>query len=402
MPTPLELTQQLLDISVTERGQFRSCRRRWWYGVIENLQPRLSDDFALQFGTGIHDALEAFYKEPTLPRAKRAERAVKAFEAWSKREKDLAIDNDAFERVLEHEELGYHMLLGHFDYDQVAPVQLGKPLAVEGIPLPGSRLKPKRPTGYPKAAEVVRHESGRLLVPIVDPDTKEPLVDPDLGTVVFLSMRMDLISQRDSPKKGIWITDHKTATSAPSDKGIDFDDQVTGYCYGAWRWLGQIPRGVVYNSLIKQIPKEPRMVQSKRKSEGLVLSYAKDQLTTPDMYRQALIDNGLMKRGKVISEDHALCLGALLARGWDPFFRRYEVMRNAHELESFERHLVNEYRDMVAAWQDPALRYPNRSTWTCPRCPVNKICLAIEDGSDAEFVIEHQFVVGPDRKAAER
>jgi hypothetical protein len=401
LPTPLELTQQLLDISVTERGQFRTCRRRWWYSVIENLQPRLSDDFALQFGTGIHDALEAFYRSRS-SRPRRVEASIEAFEAWSKREKEAAIDNDAFERVLEYEELGHHMLLGYFNYDKVAPVQLGKPLAVEGIALPGSQLKPKLPAGYPKAAAVVRHESGRLLVPVVDPDTKQPLNDPDLNRPVFLSMRLDLITQRESPKKGIWITDHKTASSAPSDKGIDYDDQITGYCYGTWRWLGQIPRGVVYNSLIKQIPKEPRMVQGKRKDEGLVLSTAKDQLTTPDLYQAALIEQGLMKRGRILSEEHALCMGALLARGWDPFFRRYEVMRNAHELESFEHHLVNEYRDMVEAYDDPAKRYPNRSTWTCPRCPVNKICLAIEDGSDAEFVIDHQFVVGPDRKAAER
>lgn len=406
MTTPLELTQQLRDISVTERGQFRSCRRRWWFNVIENLQPKLSDDMALVFGTGIHRALEAFYKTRG-SLAKRQAAALAAFHAWGQEQRKLAPDNDAFTAVLEHEQLGEAMLNGYFEYDRLAPVKLGKVVAVEGNVTAPSLVKPKPPAGYPPEARVIRHESGRLLVPIVDPDTKRPIRDPDTGELIFLTMRMDLISQRATPKTGLWITDSKTAGSAPSDHGIDFDDQVTGYCYGAWRWLAQIPRGVVYNSLIKQAPKEPRLVNPQKKehrkfanAEGLVLSTAKDQLTTPNMYREALIKHGIQVRGRILSEDHAACLGALLTRGWDPFFRRYEVTRNEHELASFERHLVNEYDDMLAAWRDPARRYPNRSTWWCSRCPVNKICLAIEDGSDVDYVIDNQYVVGPDRKAA--
>jgi hypothetical protein len=157
-----------------------------------------------------------------------------------------------------------------------------------------------------------------------------------------------------------------------------------------------IPRGVIFNHLIKQAGKEPRILQNG------TLSTAKDQLTTPILYRAAMVDQGLIKGGKIISEPHELALGALKARGWDPFFRRSEVMRNAYELEGFERHLYYEYDDMLNAFEDENLRYPNRSTWWCPQCPVNKLCLAIEDGSDAEFLIATQYAVGPDRKAATR
>lgn len=401
--TPLDRTQALLDVSVTERATFRSCRRRWHLTTIENLQPKQADQFALNFGTGIHEALETFYAGRGA-RATRIKNAYKVFDAWGKVEREAAIDNDAFQIVREHEALGAGMLEQYFTYDEVASVQLGTPVAVEGK-FKTTAYKPKRPAGYPKSAEVIL-DNGRLLCPIVHPDTKEPLVGPD-GRTPYLTARIDLLTERKTPKSGLWVADHKTATSAPADKGIDYDDQITGYCYVVWRWLDKIPRGVVYNVLIKNVPKEPRLVQPQKKefkqwanADGLVLSTAKDQLTTPNMYRAALKEQGLMRGNRVMSDAHAECLGALIARGWDPFFRRYEVMRNAHELNSFEGHLVQEYDDMFEAYELPEKRYPNRSTWHCPGCPVNKICLAQEDGSDVECIIDNQYVPGPDRKAA--
>src|SRR4051794_37822026 len=59
---PLDLTTTVRDISVTERGSFRSCRRRWYLETIENLEPRGSLQWNLEFGTGIHRGLENFYK----------------------------------------------------------------------------------------------------------------------------------------------------------------------------------------------------------------------------------------------------------------------------------------------------------------------------------------------------
>lgn len=401
--SPLDLTRDLRDVSVTERGQFRSCRRRWWLGTIHNLVPKTSDDEALRFGSGIHEALEAFFGTRGAL-AKREAAARKAWRRWVAHEKERAPDNESFERVIELDTLGASMLEQYFIYDKVAPVQLGKVLAVEGEFLVPA-LKPKQPAGYPPEAMPVWHTSGRLLVPIVDPDTKEPIRRN--GELVYLTMRLDMLTERKTPKAGIWIDDHKTSGSSPSDRGIDFDDQITGYTYGVWRWLAKLPRGVVFDYLIKEIPKAPRMVQPRSKdlaryanSDGLIVSTAKDQLTTPDMYREALKREGLMRNGRVLTTAHSECLGALLARGWDPFFRRYEVMRNEAEILNFERHLVQEHDDMTIAAEDPGKRYPNRSTWHCPSCPVRALCLAIEDGSDADFIAETQFIEGPDRKVA--
>lgn len=394
----LEATKLLLDVSVTERMEFKTCRRRWWFTTIENLEPKLSEDLAFEFGGAMHRALEAFYST-----RRKGVNKDKAYAELDKSFKALKAeaDNDlVWKTVVEHETLGHEMLRHYLEYDSVARVKLGDVIAVEGKVLQGAGVKPSPPEGYGPATRVRRHESGRLLVPIVHPVTKEPLVEENTKEIPYLTGRIDLLTERKTPHRGLWITDHKTAASAPNDKGLDFDDQVTGYCYVVWRWTGVIPRGVIYNVLVKKTPKEPRIVQSKVKGEELTVSTAKDQLTLPRLYRDALKEYKLITPGgRIPSEAHAQCMAALLERGWDPFFKRMEVTRNEHQMQSYEERLYTEYEDMLEAHDFEAKRYPSPSTRLCPYCPVRSICLAIEDGSDFEDVIEFQFKPKKDRKA---
>lgn len=390
MTTPLELTQQALDVSVTECNTFRTCRRRWHLTTIENLEPKIPT-WAFEFGTGIHRALEAMAK------GRKPKTIHKTFENWYKEVAERIGDLPAElqDELFDLRNLGHGMLDNYFKFDEVCPIELGTPMAVEGLVLPKFKdvLQPEVPPlgDYPPGARVTRHPSGRLLVPIVDPHTKNVLEN---GAV--LSARIDLLTERATPQKGLWVVDRKTATKAPNDKGLDFDDQLTGYCYTVWRWLGVIPRGAMYDVLIKQEPKAPRIVK-----KGTELSAAKDQLTTPDMYRAALKEFGLLLPGSgdVATEQHAACLEALLARGWDPFFRRFEALRSEYELFDFEQRLFDEYSDMENALMIEEKRYPNPSTFLCPNCPVGSICRAMMDGSDPDAIIEGQFQEAPDRKA---
>lgn len=365
--------------------------------TLKNLVPK-RPTIALDFGTGMHEALEAYYLG-----AGEGEHDLNAahlaLDKWDARQIAKLDDGDfppeVYEEQIEHFDLGHAMLENYVRFDKAAKVQLGDVLAVEGQPV--GEPSWKAPSGYPPP---VLHESGRLLVPIVDPHTGEALPRGPM-----LSMRIDLLTQRKTPKKGLWVVDHKTSGSQPQDRGWDFDDQVTGYCYGVWRYTGIIPRGVVANFLIKDVPKPPRMVRRRgsKDPEDTVLSTAKDQLTTPDMYRAALKDEGLIMpgSGRVATDEHAACMEALLERGWDPFFRRFEPTRNEHELMAFERRLYAEYHDMCEASDEGDLRmYPNLDSRICTYCPVNRICHAMEDGSDWEGVIETEYMQGEDRKAA--
>lgn len=394
---PQEATRDLLDVSVTERGTFRSCRRRWYYEVIENLDRKGSPTWHFPFGTMIHSALEHYYLH----------------DGWGPNPDDWIFDhlenwvnemierydpqNEEYQELLDMSDLGEDMLKLYPEYERTATVPMGEVLAVEGQWVNDPQFAAVGPDGYPAEARVHIAPGGRFMVPIVHPKTKKPLVRHDAQGNPFtpcLTARIDLLLSRATPKRGLWIGDHKTTGSTPNDRGLDFDDQITGYCYVVYRWIGQIVRGVLFNYLVKQVPKEPRMTQSG-------LSGARDQLTTPDMYRQALQDNGLMVGGRITSERHADCLNALLARGWDPFFKRFEVTRNAKQLRNFERRLYEEYEDMQVALGSLSGEklYPNPSAFQCPRCAVREICQAHEDGSDVFSVIEGLFVPGEDRKA---
>lgn len=381
-----------IDVSVTELMQFRSCRRRWHLQAVERYEPN-APAYALEFGIGMHRALEYFYANK-----RDLAGAHGVLMEWHNTLDGDAITINDVEALNEFDrlhELGHTMLDNYVKFDEMAHVPLGRILAVEGVPLRGhvTRLKTMAQDaaqGVPRGARVQRHPTGRMLVPILDPATRKPLP----GTPM-LSARLDLLTERKTPALGLWVVDHKTLGQAPSDRGLDFDDQVTGYDYVVWRWLGVIPRGTIYNALIKEEPKPPRILQNG------TLSTAKDQLTTPDLYREALKEHGLMGRSskRIESEKHAACLDALLARGWDPFFMRHEPTRNEEELLAYEMHLFDAYKDLQLAMDDPKFQYPNKSIYNCPGCPVNKLCLAMEDGSDVDYVAETQYRIGRDRKA---
>lgn len=402
--TPLELTKSLRDVSVTERGAFRTCRRRWHLETVDNLTPK-APTWALVFGTAVHSALEALYLD-RYRFGKHRDSAIALAESeiskWHKEtlkktKKDLGslCTSEVVDEIHRLRDLGIGMINNYISYDKVKG-EKWKVRAVEGAGI--EKLIKSQPKGYPEEAEVQLAESGRFLVPVVAPDTKKVVLaieedGTEMGPV-FLTARLDLIVERPKPYKGLWVVDHKTAAQSPSDRGIDFDDQITGYCYVMWRLTGIIPRGIIYNVLVKKEPVPPKMIGK----EGKELSADKSQTCLPSAYKEKLLELGLMKRNRVTSEKHAACYAALLQKGWDPFFRRFEVSRNEQELLNFERRLYEEYADMEEAHFENKL-YPNPSTMLCPQCPVSPICQAMEDGSDYEHIIQTRFMEAEDRKA---
>lgn len=395
---PLDLTRSARDISVTERGSFRSCRRRWRLETIDNLAPT-APAWAFEFGTGIHAALETYYEIAAgwNRKAKRVKDPIdlvhSVFEKWYHEiDHEQAIllgglyTDAAKDELWDMRNLGMTMLTNYAEFSSDrAESDPWEIVAIEGRG--ASKLGKGNP--YGKAAQAIIRE-GRVLVPIVDPTTKRPLTG-----VPYLSGRIDLIVRR---RGKLWVVDHKTTATQPNDRGIDFEDQITGYSYIVWRLTGVLVRGTMFNYLVKQIPKEPRRINP-TKDNPTGLSTAKDQLCLARDYRKALIDGGIMVRGNIASPKHADCYSALLATGWDPYFKRFEVQRNMHEIQSFERRLYQEYHDMREVYGDEERAYPNPSVWHCPSCPVAPICQAMEDGSDVEGIIESRYMQAPDRKS---
>ena len=409
----MERTQNVLDISATERDTFKRCRRKWEFEVLENIAPVTPPDFNLEFGSGIHRSLEAYYiavtNIPLLPDTDETyetplKHALSNWNQWYKEtDKKYAEDKNletatkeiALDNLVELAELGEEMLRG---YDRFSEENDDFTVhAIEGLQTPAGKSwlqkhNDEREFVSEHSQLGVKYDSNsrRLLVPIIDPNTKGPAK----GNPV-LSARIDLLVLRTDPGfKGLWIYDHKSEGSQPSDRGLDFDDQATTYCYAVYRWLGIIPRGICFNYLMKRAPKEPRELKNGD------LSTAKDQLTTADKYRKELLDRGLMlKDGRIKDHKHQEAYEALLSHGWDRFFVRHYVNRNAHELMSFEERLFEEWQDMQDCWTGDASLYPSPSRYWCPNCSVAPICQAIEDGSDWEAIIDNRYMDKPDRKA---
>jgi len=383
--------------------------------VIENLTPK-SPQWALEFGTGVHAALEGLYncvslykqgvkfdwgEDPLVDAIAELEGWHREVEAHQAKELGPLFNEVAKQDLYELLNLGKQMLINYVDF--AADKHLSDPweiIAVEGKDADGKTIRPETfgefgdPPYGANAHPFIRE--GRILCPIVNPRTGRCLPGRP-----FLSGRLDLIVRRKKRNNTLWVVDHKTTATSPNDRGLDFDDQVTGYSYLLWRLTGVIPRGTIFNYLVKQVPKPPRIVSVTAKNPDGQLSTAKDQLCLARDYREAMISRGILRKGRVDSEKHAECYNALLATGWDPYFKRFEPQRNEHEVLSFEERLFEEYKDMrhVYGYRNAGAAYPNPSTWWCPSCSVGPICQAMEDGSDVEGIIENRFMLAPDRKA---
>lgn len=341
--------------SVTERASFRTCRRSWYLEVIAHLQHKDQVQWNLIFGECIHSALEYYYRG----NKRDLKAALRAFKrAWTKEDDRLRELYSALyhygisEEWENYKSKGELMLEYYHTYDQQAAFD------------------------WDRVIQVVNVES-RLWADILDLDGNHQEGLP------LLSGRPDLIVERSD---GIWIVDHKTAASPYDARALDIDDQLTGLCYLWWRNTGQVPRGAIYNGLIKDPPKPPRLI-----SEGTKLSQDKSQRTTYDLYLKAIQENGFERA------DYTEMLEYLHEKGWNQFFVRDGLEFNMEQLESFEKRLYYETEDMKRCVEEPVWAYPNPTQRTCPGCPMIALCQTMEEQGNEEYLREQMYEIAEPR-----
>lgn len=337
--------------TVTERGSFRSCRRQWYLEVVERLAHKDRVPWHFIFGDAIHSALEIYYKD----NKRNLSSALRRFKREWVKQMDLLMDeygglwSNLEPEWAEYLEKGQAMLNYYNIYDRQAEFDWDKVLAV--------------------------NIEQRAFVPLLD------LAGSPLAGNPLLSGKLDLVVER---KDGVWIIDHKTAATAYDARALDVDDQLTGYCYIWWRISGEVPRGAIYNALIKDPPRPPREL----KSGGL--STDKAQRTTYDLYMQAITERDQDP------DDYEEILEYLKEKGWNQFFIRDGLQRNVEELLSFEERLYYEYLDMERCIEHPEWAYPNPSQRTCPGCGMLPLCQAMEE-KNPDWVRENMYEVIPPR-----
>jgi hypothetical protein len=303
----------------------------------------------LHFGTIIHTGIEDYYRSGC-----NVTDMLDAFTyAWKEVDDELAREYGGMyemgieEMWWEYNLLGHGMLRNYDAYD--------------------------RATGWwDEVIEVNLEERG--FVPIRDLRGRRIRGRP------LLSGRIDLVVRKGDD---FWVWDHKTAAQRPSYAALDVDDQGTGYCYIVWQRLGIIPKGFLYNVLLKRLPKEVPVLKSGR------LSCDKSRVMTYDFFMDAI------KANDHDPEWYAEHLAELQNRGWDDFFKRDTSVRNVQQLMQFEKNVYREYQDMRAVIRNPLLAYPNPNQRNCPGCSVLPICHAMEENGNVEAMREMYVVQDP-------
>jgi hypothetical protein len=197
-----------------------------------------------------------------------------------------------------------------------------------------------------------------------------------------------IIQDNDTGKYG--ILEHKTAASINEDYflKLDKDEQCTTYMFA-----GEVEAKVhglpyteidfvLYNALRKTFPRWPTIT-----SRGDISVNRQSESTTYDMLMKTIEDMGM---GDTWQEFEKLRGYVEYVRdsGDEQFVIRNPVRRNRHEIFSCGERVYMETRDML---NSPSI-YPNPTgNWSCLKCIFRPPCIAKDDGSEWEWMLDEQF-----------
>lgn len=363
-----------------------------------NLVPNVEQtgiDIRLWFGSGVHYALAQYY-DPVIQRD-----PVETFKSWW--------------------QLQYHgglvtQELAELSYDR-RPKRQGVVFKVDGLKdmLPVSEdleaYEDHLDLGigmlefYKEYAErkdnfAVICEERTFSVPIVDREGNVlMMVDPRDGVVKEVHLRgtQDAIIQ-DLSSGQYGIMEHKTAVSIDENyhRKLEKDEQCTTYMYAAEceaRLHGlEYDRVsfVLYNALRKAYPKPPTSVRN-----GLFSVNRQTESTTYEMLMAYIQQNGLepiVFGDSEIGIEPDLKLKAYVdyvkEQGDEQFIVRTPVRRNRAEIESCGERAYMEALDML----DSPRIYPNPTgAYSCLNCIFRVPCIARDDGSSWEMILQDNF-----------
>ena len=395
VPNVIPSKYDIIPIHASDRGTFKSCRRKWdWSSPMRNnLVPKPEEHgvaMPLWFGSGIHWALKHYY-DPLLRRD-----PVETFKTWwnlqwyggtitedwldaSPDSNPQQVDNGMYkarglewilpmaeverEAFEEHLELGVGMLTFYKEYAAL------------------------------KDNFTVLAAEHTFSVPIYDFDNDCEMVrvDPRDGQEkpVHLRGTQDAIIQDNETGK-YGILEHKSAIKIDDEYFVklDKDEQCTTYMFA-----GEVEAKVngfpytniefvLYNAIRKAFPRPPTIT----KRGDISIDRTKES-TTYEMLMDTIDEYGLTDFWE-LDEKLKNYVEYVKEKGDEQFVVRTPVYRNRHEIYSCGERVFYEARDML---NDPAI-YPNPTgQWNCLRCIFRAPCIAKDDGSDWQMMLDDQF-----------
>jgi hypothetical protein len=167
----------------------------------------------------------------------------------------------------------------------------------------------------------------------------------------------------------LFIAEYKLRDRLTDFEQVVRNRQYRRYAWAAERALGVAIAGVIVDERLNEAPKPPRWVKGKKKSDPpMVPSHAKDQLTTPELYRAVCEEAGV-----TVDDDTFAALGQ---RRWQA---RHTVVFRRSEIEEAGSELVTAAR--LIAQLDTGALFPirNPDPRRCNGCPFKEICVRPDD-----------------------
>lgn len=352
-------------LRTSERVLFKRCQWAWERNYIDRLQPRRRHSQALWFGTGIHLALELWYKTGR-------ERGVHPAETWTKYALEgrgnteyinTYLDGD-FSEAVSATELGQEMLNNYVEhYGREEHLEVISAEQTFQIPLKHRSWQFDGNGDVKIANEISRY----------------------VGT-------FDLVVRDHSTGK-IWLWDHKTCASLGQNQYLPLDDQAGSYWAIAdytLRKQGLIGEkesisGIMYNFLVKRKPdRRPRNAAGHATNKPQKKHYVA-QLEGEGLDKMKIAD-----LESLAEEQGVEVLGEVSANQPSPILDREPVYRSRSQIRSQLERIQNDLESMSLVRHN-LLAATKNPTKECNFCDYRDICELDEQNKDWTDYAESQY-----------
>jgi hypothetical protein len=334
------------DLRPSDRAWFKRCRRSWDFGsrLRRNLEPAGSR-YDLDLDRALRDGLAVYY--------------FPGMWEWD-RKVVLPLAFAAFEKAL-HRQRESHELTATEEAEWDRGLGAGQQVLEQYL-----AWAPVADRFWP-----VRVETD-FDVQIPDPTTADTdLVSPD-GRVIRYGGRVDLllVDEHDA----YWVVRHRLVDEFTPTDLLLLDDELVAACW-AWElfYLGMRISGTIHNELrIGGTPPDPGDPVSRPRASH---AFARARAQHRRMYAQP---------EEVPTE-------VVVEEGGD-MFRRTRIPRRRAALDDLGRRLATEALEMVSV---DITVYPAPSPMTCAACDFRAPCIALNEGADAEAIVQTNYRVRP-------
>ena len=335
-------------IHTHDRITFKRCRRKWAWGsdLRHNLEPELKvERDNLWFGVGFHFALEDFHGY------NRFGHPIHALEAYYASFPEIERPSRADELT----ELGIKMFEHYTD-----------------------RWLPRRDDFKTYWVDGKPQVEVKFQLELADLSTQ-------YGMPVIYQGTLDRVVQDEHGR--LWVEDYKTAAAIDINK-LATDPQISAYLWAAEQWYEQYFAGMVYTQFAKDAPSPPKILRNGKPSLD------KRQKTCHQMYRGVLLERFGDSRFPNEYVDFLNNLVGQETPEGDRYIRRDLVERNFEAKANTYKHIMMEAEEML---NKHLYIYPNETRDCAWDCEFRTVCIALNEGADADYLLREAFVKKGDR-----